>query len=416
MKLKHNITFRLLVTTLTINFCQAASIPEKNDLSLMSTIPGSGNEWVVLGQAFNSNSQHLTSSVCVTGETRNKTGVINQSFIFSKNMKATQMAEYLTGSIDAGINFKLAAASADYSFVKSTASNDLTTNYTFIYQLNGGKKALVPPTDTGKYNDTCNTPNVAYGDEFVSAIEYSAYLNVNVTFSYSSIKDKELLEGNLAVSFSSFEINGDLSSDVTAAAGRTVVSLNARQRGGSPGNLISVMTAASDTCSLTDSNGLNMSECNNALDIISDYATQDSLALNGYDITTFPQQFRTDDYSNYSIEAILTSVYTEAGLNNLPAKPTLIGFSAQLDKQALLELKNQFNSNISNISLGNNILKKDPYNAVVLANIRKAEENVDLIVSLDTYCHSVKNTPGLCYDNFIINESNIRSIDMTDQY
>lgn len=267
---KHLVLPLLLITVGT-------ACKHKDGSQLESEISGSaGNLPSDLGVGFDSETQVIKSQ-CVTG-TPVWRGAQDSSIEYGQDLSFNDIIKSYGGGAKAGGNIAGFDVNGSASFASKNAANEFSSTITLVNKVSLKRLVLANPrlTKQGKAelieDRARDTVRETCGNEFFNEIEYGAQIFVVAKFDFANAQDKLEFKGSASVSLLGIgELGGNIShlSDKVKKSGR--VSISARQVGGNPEDLSSIMSTGVISCSLVDFERT----CLPALSAIVQYASND---------------------------------------------------------------------------------------------------------------------------------------------
>lgn len=229
-----------------------------------------------LGVGFDSDTQVIKSQ-CVTG-TPVWRGAQDSSIEYGQDLSFNDIVKSYGGGAKVGATVYGFDVKGAAEFASKNASTEYSSNLTLVNKITLKKLVLANPRLTaqgeaemsdGRARDTVRE---TCGNEYFNEIEYGAQLFVVAKFDFASAQDKIEFKGNASVSLLGIgELGGSIShlSDKVKKSGR--VTITARQVGGNPEDLSSILSSGVITCSLVDFE----KTCLPALTAIVKYASED---------------------------------------------------------------------------------------------------------------------------------------------
>jgi len=260
------ITVLLLVSP---NACKHASS------GVSSEIPGSYSDTAFLGQAYDSTKSKLYNVSCVKGAELPGMGNSSSELTITSDMDYNSIIKKLDGDLNGSVTFPGVSAGTTGKFALDSQYDDRSETHNIIWVGVNRKKVFKPGsivvTDQGQQymsgyqamlQDKC-------GDEYVSEIQYGASLFATLKVQYLNSSDKFEIGGALNVGVKEV-VKLDASAGITNSkmAKRTRVSVIAKQFGGNPSGLLTVIPQGIVSCSFD-----NMQPCIDAFNAIVKYAT-----------------------------------------------------------------------------------------------------------------------------------------------
>ncbi|RYZ59555.1 MAG: hypothetical protein EOP07_03605 [Proteobacteria bacterium] len=250
---------------------------EDRKSGLESEISGSASNLPSdLGVGFDSETQVIKSQ-CVTGSPVWR-GAQDSSIEYGQDLSFNDIVKSYGGGAKVGATVFGFDVKGAAEFASKNASTEYSSTITLVNKVSLKKLILSNPklTTQGKAElsegRASDTVRETCGNEFFNEIEYGAQIFVVAKFDFASAQDKVEFKGNASVSLLGIgEIGGSIShlSDKVKKSGR--VSITARQVGGNPEELSSILSTGVISCSLVDFE----KTCLPALTAIVKYASED---------------------------------------------------------------------------------------------------------------------------------------------
>lgn len=309
----------LLFLTLFICTWVSASEIESPKVQGMSIIDHDGQDnFLYLGNGYNPDTYERKQFPCVAG-TQVESGNVKQKIFASHNLSFEQARSIAAGQLSVGVSSPLMSVGADAEWAYEVASTDLSQsiNLTLFYQP---KKEVLQPSDfnTGTLSLTNDCQYVvdnrqdllveSAGQEFVTSRNYIASLSVTLKLSSARKYDKDLLAGAMKFSRAGVKFEGDLQDILSKLSSSTRLSLNIRQIGGDPSQLIRFGAT----------NGQNASQC--ALAVATNEGALNQCIQIFNDVLTYARadfKNQLSSISDYAISNYNTSRYDTSGMDAL---------------------------------------------------------------------------------------------------
>lgn len=266
---------RFALSLITVLMTLSPAACKHNSSEVSSEIPGSYSDTAFLGQAYDSTKSKLYNVSCVKGMELAGVGNSSSELTITSDMDYNSIVKKLDGDLAGSVTFPGVSAGASGKFALDSQYDDRSETHNIIWVGVNRKKVFKPGTlsvtDQGQQyisgyqailQDKC-------GDEYVSEIQYGASLFATLKVQYLNSSDKFEIGGSLNVGVKEI-VKVDASSDIlnSKMAKRTRVSVIAKQFGGNPSGLLSVIPQGIVSCSFD-----NMQPCVDAFNAIVKYAT-----------------------------------------------------------------------------------------------------------------------------------------------
>jgi hypothetical protein len=325
-------TWKITLCLLGISAFTQTALAQHKEISQNSTASGAENDTVTLGTAYHSEAQGFYSVISVLGTTDDTYGNTEMDLSVGVDMGYSQLANMLDGTLGASLNVPAVTASVGASYAKAHAADNYTGTYTLYASLKPKKRILVPDDDRG-FQATQDATSIVnanpgnqfedIGDEFVSAIEYSSQVMVNLKFEYKKAEDKVKWGGQLEVDWvGTVDASGSLTAVDNSVKRDIKITVSAVQMGGDENRILSVIPNEIIKCTME-----NPQPC---FDIFTN-------TIN-YMKTDYINQFTT--LNDYNMVKLFTDKYKTSGpgLNVLvpePANPAANPAKSILTKLAI---------------------------------------------------------------------------------
>ncbi|GGX39721.1 hypothetical protein [Saccharospirillum salsuginis] len=380
----------LLVTLVAIANVSSSPIPEYMKLNVDHN---DGDNYLYLGYGYNTLKSLGKGYLCLDGK-KELGGNVVQKVFSTYNLTHEEASNIYNGNASVGVENPLISIGAGSDWAHSISSNSISQsiNMTVTYIP---KKEVYRPADArvGSFSltDQCQTildshPEnyvEAFGDQFVTAIEYAANLSVTLTLTSTSRSDRELLSGALKFTKTGVSFEGELSDLSEQLSSATRVSVNVRQKGGDPSQLIKFGASStgnlSDCTTATANNAFELGKCLSLFEDATEYAQTDfrsqlallsDYAVSGYEISRYStsgipklEQPQNSELSNLYREYIMTDVSQEYGKSKADHRVAqYLRTNGRIEDQDVLENIVYITQN--NYSLAEEILeycKNNPY-------------------------------------------------------
>jgi len=312
-----------------------------------ATIPvDNSNDTALLGIAYDSQAGELKALnvVYVAQQTdgtllgdKDKNGIDDgatlmgnskSSFTFAIDKSLEETLSLIEGSASVSINLPTVTADGNVDLALSTAASSNVSSYTLFARIEpkkavwlpqetadlaGSNAGLQPTSDLTDWVDKEGTGQPLIekiGDEFVQAIQYSAWLMINLRFEFHNSEDKKEIGGSLKVGYNGVvEVEGEAEWASLDNAETVKVTFTAQQAGGEPTELSNVVPVNLLSC--------NLNSPEDCLDAFEDAIT--------YMKHKFVSQFANN--ANYNATRYFTSRYDESG-------PTLTSYMNGVAEQS----------------------------------------------------------------------------------
>jgi ankyrin repeat protein len=243
-------------------------------------LPGSWPGALQLGSAYDSERHQEYNASCVTG-TAVPVGEVDGDILYTSEADFEKIVKAFNGSASLDVKAPFTKVKASFEYARQNAATDNRMNWFFEYNATR-KSTAFSVRDFGPSTYGREALEVGYeevlsacGDEYVSKIDLGARLIGTMSVEFASKEDKE--EFKLAAAL---DVNLKLASAKASASmrtmqkkmgSRTIVRVNAHQKGGNPGHLTGILgNGEIVSCSLSD-----MDKCLRAFENILRYASGD---------------------------------------------------------------------------------------------------------------------------------------------
>ena len=257
-----------VLLSLSVNSCKHAGSDVKTE------VPGSYSDTAFLGQAFDSTKSKIFNVSCVKGTELAGVGNSSSELTITSDMDYNSIVKKLDGDLSGSVTFPQVSAGASAKLAIDSQYDDRSETHNIIWVGVNRKKVFKPGSlalsEQGQnyisgyqaiLQDKC-------GDEYVSEIQYGASLFATLKVQYLNSSDKFEIGGSLNVGLKEFvKIDATAQLLNSKMAKRTRVSVIAKQFGGNPAGLLSVIPQGVVSCSFD-----NMQPCVDAFNAIVKYA------------------------------------------------------------------------------------------------------------------------------------------------
>lgn len=379
-----------------------------NQLKSASFINPSLKDTVKLGLPYNSQRGVFKTFDCISGKTITSKANSSQGFQFQIASDANKDFDWLRGSLTADLTLPVLTLSAGGKIDKSDTSNSLRTSYKLNYNTVFQTKVITPLAN-GSYKQTSQCKRISEmadedklqyaGDSFISALEYGASLDLDVTISFMNKETKDLLQGRMSASYSGlFNLDlGGLDNNEKYLK-QANVSIKAQQLGGDPTQLVKLMADDTVKCGLD-----NLDPCFAMFKALSNYAN-----------TSLPLQLANEQ--NHALLKIYTSKYADSALDGLASDVNHdVTYETKKVKNVLVELMAQnledYARSIDLLTSYSGLLK--PTEEISLEKIKiQVDENSNIISNMINYCND-NPYENDCSNKYNQNKSRIINYDRT---
>jgi len=266
---------RFAMSLITVLMTLSPSSCKHSSSEVSSEIPGSYSDTAFLGQAYDSTKSKFYNVSCVKGMELAGVGNSSSELTITSDMDYNSIVKKLDGDLAGSVTFPGVSAGASGKFALDSQYDDRSETHNIIWVGVNRKKVFKPGSlsvsDQGQQyitgyrailQDKC-------GDEYVSEIQYGASLFATLKVQYLNSSDKFEIGGSLNIGAKQI-VKVDASSEIlnSKMAKRTRVSVIAKQFGGNPSGLLSVIPQGIVSCSFD-----NMQPCVDAFNAIVKYAT-----------------------------------------------------------------------------------------------------------------------------------------------
>jgi hypothetical protein len=270
-------------------------------------ISGTQYDNIPLGTGFNSKSGKLfgQSFYAVKGVYNEDYGNTQAEVRIDVDLGYKELLDLVNGSLDAGVNTNKVSVDAGGAYATNFASDSYTGNYSVYMAIKPKKRLFIPEDNTGfvPTSDAINRVEQwpgnllnEVGDEFVTAIEYGAYVMMNMKVEYKSAQDKQDISAYLGVDVVGLVgVKGDLAFIDAEKKKSVKITVKGVQYGGDPNALSKIIPINLTRCTLD-----NPQPC---FDVFSEgiiYLKND-----------FPKQLTSLD--TYNVTKIFTNEYKVSG-------------------------------------------------------------------------------------------------------
>lgn len=284
------------------------------------------DNYIYLGNGYNSDTYDRKHFTCLSGR-EIESGNVRQIVETTHNFTFDQARRVSSGDLSVSVSSPMMSAGAGAEWAYDVASSDLSQSINMTIFYKPKKDVIIPssrsvgvleltPVCMDIVNNRSDLLTDSVGNEFVAAIDYIASLSISLIITSSSKKDRDLLAGALRFSRLGVALDGELSQISNQLSSAARVSLNLRQVGGDPAELIRFGAENGGDaveCSMaigTDPNSL--SKCLAIFDSAISYAKN-----------SFKGQLQ--DSSDYAVSGYYTSRYDISGQEQLlPEEPSPI--------------------------------------------------------------------------------------------
>jgi hypothetical protein len=237
-------------------------VTEQDNKLDRSEVPSSHRDFAILGQSYHADQKRFLNTACVTGKSVNTLGNTQAEFELDLDLGFSEVIDRLGGKLSADVTFPVVRAGASARYGQEMAASENVSTYHFSWRMTPKKQVLRPGsyqlTEVGqRYADSSSADLLnKCGNEFVTAIEYGASLNVNLRMEYRNAKDKREIGGKIKVGVGQaidiVKVEGDLDYLDEEVKKSVKITVQAIQRGGDPIQLLKVVPNNLITCSLED--------------------------------------------------------------------------------------------------------------------------------------------------------------------
>ncbi len=318
-----------------------------------SYIPGLINDHVILGTAYNSDTNEFLNVQPVAGSVVENLGNTQVQFELVNNASYEDVLSQLNGNVDVDVAFPVVRVNAGGHLAKEAASTEFSNTYTFQASLTPKKKVLQPLDINQGFslsavgnelatNYQSKLMNLA-GDSFITEIEYGAQLFINMKIEYLSEQHKSEIGGYLGVSYGAgnigINVDGKLNYIDEELKKSVRITVRALQKGGEPTALLKVIPNNIISCSLD-----NYAPCFNLFEQAVNYAKND-----------FGDQFNAlSDYNVVRYKAVPYK-YSSLEVKKLAAEEQEIRFET---RYRTLWLEEQFKKSVNHEHRARSVLAK----------------------------------------------------------
>ena len=287
---------------------------------LKEEIPGSYSDTAFLGQAYDATKKKLYNVACVQGTEKAGVGNSSSELTISSNMDYSTLVRKLDGNLSATVSFPAVSAGASAKLALESQYDDRSETHNIIWIGVNRKKVFVP--NSLKLSEQGKKFSGAFsqvlqnkcGDEFVNEIQYGASLFATLKVEYLNSSDKFEIGGSINVSAKEIlKVDANAQFVNNKIAKRTKVTVIAKQFGGNPAGLLTVIPKGIVTCSFD-----NMQPCIEAFNNIVDYAVN-HLAP---ELTGAKPDLLVQDSSGNTVDSLLQpqapDSHTESRTTKLP--------------------------------------------------------------------------------------------------
>ncbi len=229
-----------------------------------------------LGVGFDSETQVIKSQ-CVSGSPVWR-GAQDSSIEYGQDLSFNDIMKSYGGGAKVGATVYGFDVKGGADFATQNAATEYSSNLTLTNKITLKKLVLSNPRLTaigkselsnGRAKDTVRE---TCGNEYFNEIEYGAQIFVVAKFDFANAQDKIEFKGNASVSLLGVgELGGNISHLSDNVKKNSRVSISARQVGGNPEQLSSILSTGVISCSLVDFD----KTCLPALTAIVKYASED---------------------------------------------------------------------------------------------------------------------------------------------
>ena len=237
-------------------------------------IPGTYSDTAFLGQAYDSTKKKLYNVACVGGAEVAGVGNSSSELTITTDMDYQSLIHKLDGDLSATVAFPAVSAGASAKLALDSQYDNRSETHNIIWIGVNRNRVFKPNTlaltAQGKKYSTAYQAVLQdkCGDEFIKQIQYGASLFATLKVEYLNSSDKFEIGGSLNVSAKEI-VKVDANAQFVNAklAKRTKVSVIAKQFGGNPAGLLTIIPKGIVTCSFD-----NMQPCIDAFNNIVEYA------------------------------------------------------------------------------------------------------------------------------------------------
>ena len=266
---------RVALSLITVLMSLSPASCRHSSSQVSSEIPGSYSDTAFLGQAYDSTKSKLYNVSCVNGTELAGVGNSSSELTITSDMDYNSIVKKLDGDLSGSVTFPEVSVGASAKFALDSQYDDRSETHNIIWVGVNRKKVFKPGSlsvsEQGQQyitgyrailQDKC-------GDEYVSEIQYGASLFATLKVQYLNSSDKFEIGGSLNVGVKEI-VKVDATAELlnSKMAKRTRVSVIAKQFGGNPAGLLSVIPQGIVSCSFD-----NMQPCIDAFNAIVKYAT-----------------------------------------------------------------------------------------------------------------------------------------------
>ncbi len=358
--------------------------------SQATEISGTQYDNIPLGTGFNSKSGKLfgQSFYAVNGVNNEDHGNTQAEVRIDVDLGYKELLDLVNGSLDAGVNTNKVSIDAGGAYATNFASDEYTGNYSVYMSIKPKKRLLVPETNAGyaPTNDAIN--RVAQwpgnllnevGDEFVTAIEYGAYVMMNMKVEYKSAQDKQDISGYLGVDIAGIVgVKGSLAFIDAEKKKSVKITVKGVQHGGDANALSNIIPANLAQCTLE-----NPQPCFDVFSAGIIYLKND-----------FPQQLTSLD--TYNVTKIFTNAYRVSG-GGLGSMVPENGYEdvGYINKLIIKRLSDNWAKSMLDKRRADNI--DSYYGAQLSADLRSEIKEIERSATSNASLYA--NTVGFCEDN-----------------
>ncbi|MFW7380430.1 MAG: hypothetical protein ACOH5I_16580 [Oligoflexus sp.] len=305
--MKRMFCFAALIVTTTS--CSPGPEEQTTDLS-RSEVPSSHRDYAIPGQAYNSDQSRFLNVACVTGDIVENLGNTEAQIELGLDLGFSEIIDRIGGKLSVDIDFPVVRAGASARYGQEMAASEHVNNYHFSWRATPKKQVLVPGsyrlTEVGERIASSSPADLFHrcGNEFVTAIEYGASLNVNLRMEFRNEQDKRDIGGKLKVSVGKVvdfvSVEGDLDYLDEEVKKSVKITVQAVQRGGAPLQLLKIIPNNLITCNLS-----NPEPCFQVFIDAVRYAkedlTQQFTSLDSYNVI----KYHTERYDESAIDSLV---------------------------------------------------------------------------------------------------------------
>ncbi len=270
-------------------------------------ISGTQYDNIPLGTGFNSKSGKLfgQSFYAVNGVHNEEYGNTQAEVRIDVDLGYKELLDLVNGSLDSGVNTNKVSVDAGGAYATNFASDAYTGNYSVYMAIKPKKRLFLPENNSGfvPTNDAINRAEQwpgnllnEVGDEFVTAIEYGAYVMMNMKVEYKSAQDKQDISAYLGVNVAGLVgVKGDLAFIDAEKKKSVKITVKGVQHGGDANALSKIIPTNLMRCTLE-----NPQPCFDVFSAGIIYLKND-----------FPKQLTSLD--TYNVTKIFTNEYKVSG-------------------------------------------------------------------------------------------------------